>query len=92
VCKCYPGFGDSIIFVPVTISAAASVLGAFIEQPVASNGSALPGCGFEGAPGCMPVYVGDCGSLMYVPAEAGRRAQPSLFLLFCALAGLLAAT
>ena len=59
-----------------------------MEQPVALNGTSIAGCGYEGTPGCEPVYVPDCGSLMYVPAEAGRRAVPPRMLLL-ALASLL---
>jgi hypothetical protein len=71
-CVCYPGFGDSFYY------KAESVAGSDVprRRPVARNGTALPGCGYEGAPGCEPVYVNDCGSLMFVPGAATRRAQP----------------
>jgi hypothetical protein len=72
-CVCYPGFGDSFFF------REESVPGSDVSRrvPVAQNGTALPGCGFEGAPGCAPEYVNDCGSLMFVPGAAQRGAEPA---------------
>jgi hypothetical protein len=89
-CVCYPGFGDSFFY------RADSVDGEDIPRriPVAANGTALPGCGFEGSPGCEPVYVGDCGGLLFVPGAARRAAAPrhALALALAALAwGMLSA-
>jgi hypothetical protein len=82
VCICNPGFGDSIMYVPIVV--ASSAVGAIMESPIFFNGSPIPGCGFEGAVGCQPVYVGDCGSLLYVPGAARRALPPSLALLLLA--------
>ena len=69
-CSCFPGYGDSIVF--------QSGGGGTTEVPIfAENNSLIPGCGFEGMPGCYPEYVADCGSLMFIPSRAAREGGPA---------------
>ena len=69
-CVCYPGFGDS--FLARTQRVAGSDVPIYI--PIDRNGADIEGCGYEGGPGCEPVYVADCGSLLFVPGAAPRAA------------------
>jgi hypothetical protein len=71
-CQCFPGFGDSFYYKPVSVQGSDVPM----RVPIARNGSALPNCGYEGSPGCEPEYVGDCGSLLFVPGAARPGARP----------------
>ena len=72
-CVCYPGFGDSFYYRAVSVPG--QDVGLLI--PITANGTDIPGCGFEGTPECDPVYVADCGGLLFVPAAAPGLRPPA---------------
>ena len=74
-CLCYPGFGDSFYYKAQAVPGEDAPM----RIPVAEDGSALPNCGFEATPGCEPVYVNDCGGLMFIPGAAAGLRPPGAF-------------